>query len=161
MSDQASETNNVHKRSCSSTSKKIKRDTNIDVSRNSSSTSKRLSLSLPKKHKAASPNKTHTCSDENLISMSTTVGHAPVSFFLKTPVTAELQKKEPPHSLSPTLFITHTHPIFKSKVAVSLRAVHLSSRQKINFPETWHTERVSYTTNKNGNFFRNILFPLS
>ena len=38
-------------------------------------------------------------------------------------------------------------------VAVSLRAGRLSSRQKINLSETWHTKRVSYTTNKNEKIF--------
>ena len=43
------------------------------------------------------------------------------------------------------------------------RAVRLSSRQIINFPETCHTERVSYTTNKNGNFLKifSFRFPRS
>ena len=46
-----------------------------------------------------------------------------------------------------------------SEVAVSLRAVRLSSRQKINFSETWHTKRVSYTTNKNGKIFLKYSLP--
>ena len=51
-------------------------------------------------------------------------------------------------------------PPFKhTKVAVSLTAVRLSSRQKINFSETWHTKRVSYTTNKNGKIFLKYFFP--
>ena len=93
MSGQASETNMFTKEAVVVPPKSKERDTNVNVSRNSSSSSKRLSLSLPKKRKAVSPNKTHTCSDENQISMSTAVGRAPVSFSSKTPVTAELKKR--------------------------------------------------------------------
>ena len=97
MSGQASENNMFTKEGAAVPGRNKKRDININVRR------KRLSMSLQKKRKAVSPKKTHTCSDENLIYMSTTVGRAPVSFSSKIPVTAELRKKEPPHSSSPTL----------------------------------------------------------
>ena len=97
MSGQASENNMFTKEGAAVPGRNKERDIDINVRR------KRLSMSLQKKRKAVSPKKTHTCSDENLISMSTTVGRAPVSFSSNIPVTAELRKKEPPHSSSPTL----------------------------------------------------------
>ena len=104
-------------------------------SRNSSSSSKRLSLSLPKKRKAVSPNKTR--SDENQISMSTAVGRAPVSFSSKTPVTAELKKKEPPHSSSPTLTTPSSNlnismsPLTPARVHSAAERTPLSSSETI------------------------------
>ena len=65
--------------------------------------------------------------------------------------------------ISSPLVLRGTRIVLPSKlrpqVAVSLGAVRLSSLQKINFSETWHTKRVSYTTNKNGKFFFKYSLP--